>query len=152
MILVSGHLIEFYVKPKSALYHRRPRDICLLDAYVCSGYLAALALPREEFDPNSRNPPRRYDDGLEALEPEEDTLFMIWYRKTHNLASNSKGNDGIPPLSAKLKTVVFRTRNKVERDAWCWALACEIDKLVRKNGDREQRLREIGALMNIPRS
>lgn len=152
LILVSGRLIQFHVKQKAALYHRLSRDICLLDAYVCSGYLAALALPREEFDLNSRNPPRRYGDGLEAHEPEEDTLFMIWYRKTQN--SNTKGSgggDAIPALSAKLKTVVFRTRNKVERDAWCWALGCEIDKLVRKNGDREHRLREIGALMNISR-
>jgi len=152
---VSGRLIQFHVKPNAALYHRRSRDIYLLDAYVCSGYLAALALPREEFDLNSRNPPRRYDDGLETHEPEEDTLFMIWYRKTQNSASNTKSSasgDVIPALSAKLKTTVFRTRDKVERDVWCWALGCEVDKLVRKHGDREQRLREIGALMNISRS
>ncbi|KAL4081076.1 Pleckstrin homology domain-containing protein [Scleroderma citrinum] len=157
LILVPGYLILFHVKQKSALYRRRSRDICLSDAYVCSGYLAALALPREEFDPYSRNVPKRYCDGLEAHEPEDDILFMIWYRKTQSSTSNSKtnsksgGGGSIPPLSAKLKTAVFRTRNKVERDAWCWALGCEIDKLVRKNKDREHQLREMGALTNISR-
>ncbi|KAG6336056.1 hypothetical protein ID866_3029 [Astraeus odoratus] len=151
LILVAGRLIQFHVRPVSALHPRRSRDISLLDAYVCSGYLAALALPREEFDPNSRSPPRRYHDGLEVDEPGEDVLFMVRYRKSHISTPERQGDllMDVPRLSTKFKTAVFRTRNKVERDSWCWALSCEIDKIVKKNGIREQKLRETGGLIDI---
>ncbi|KIJ64487.1 hypothetical protein HYDPIDRAFT_111813, partial [Hydnomerulius pinastri MD-312] len=157
LFLVSGNLIRYQVSPKSALHHRRSKDISLLDAYVCSGYLAALALRRSEYDPDSPNMPRRYYDGLEADEPEEDVLFIIWYRNPPSSSQSSStkaaaaanSSAPIPSLSAKYKTVVFRTRSKVERDAWCWALGCEIDKVVRINKDRERRIREAGGLMDL---
>lgn len=151
LFLVSGHLIPFRISAKTILHRRWSRDICLMDAYVCSGHLAALALPRAEFDPNTRSPPKRYDDGLEADEPDEDVLFMIWYRKAPKPSPGGKTTPttaGTPSLSAKFKIVAFKARNKVERDAWCWALGCEIDRLVRQNKDREQRLRETGTLAN----
>jgi hypothetical protein len=100
--------------------------------------------------------PRRYYDGLETDEPEEDVLFIIWYRKSSSSSLSSvKASDGasstapIPNLSANHKIAVFRTRSKVERDAWCWALGCEIDKVVRINRSREQRIREVGGLMEF---
>ncbi|KIK86882.1 hypothetical protein PAXRUDRAFT_152537 [Paxillus rubicundulus Ve08.2h10] len=156
LFLVSGSLIGFHVSPKSALHHCRSKGIGLLDAYVCSGHLAALALRRSEYGPESPNLPRRYDDGLETEQPEEDVLFVIWYRKSP-LPSQSctKASQGIgstapiPALSANHKIVVFRARCKVERDAWCWALGCEIDKVVRINRDRERRIREAGGLVDL---
>ncbi|KAF8840746.1 hypothetical protein BDN67DRAFT_1002755 [Paxillus ammoniavirescens] len=154
LFLVSGSLIGFHVSPKSALHHRRLKEISLLDAYVCSGYLAALALRRSEYGPESPNLPRRYDDGLETEQPEEDVLFVIWYRKPPSPSQScTKASHGstapIPALSANHKIVVFRARSKVERDAWCWALGCEIDKVVRINRDRERRIREAGGLMDL---
>ncbi|KAH7885352.1 Pleckstrin homology domain-containing protein [Phlebopus sp. FC_14] len=155
LFLVSGYLVQYHVSPRSSLHHRRRRDINLMDAYVCSGYLAALALRRSEYDPYAPNAPRRYHDGLQADEPEEDVLFIISYRDSQPSNARGQGSSSsagpIPSLSAKHKTVVFRTRSRVERDAWCWALGCEIDKIVRLHKDREQKLRETGGLVNLSR-
>jgi hypothetical protein len=73
-------------------------------------------------------------------------LFVVWYR--HAAADSSRGGAraDVPALSAKRKMVVFRTRSKLERDAWCWALNCEIDKMVLRNPDREELMRDIGTL------
>lgn len=86
-------------------------------------------------------------------------LFMIWYRPQAPVvddAATPTGNgtdtgaqDKIPGLSAKRKSMVFRTRSMLERDAWCWAINCEIDKLVRAGREREERLRKTGGLINL---
>ncbi|KAI6114026.1 hypothetical protein F5141DRAFT_1213159 [Pisolithus sp. B1] len=124
----------------------------VLDPLPCETELnaasSASARNQEEFNPNDPTPPKRYCDGLEADEPVEDILFMLWYRKPRTSSAGGQAS-GIPPPSAKFKTVIFKTRNKIERDAWCWALNCEIEKVVRRNREREQRLRETGALVNI---
>ena len=108
--------------------------------------------------------PRRYYDGLETDEREEDELFVIWYRKSPASASASAAlgqrpnapaggfqpAQPIPSLSkGSHKLAVFRTRSKVERDAWCWALGCEIEKVVRNNRDRERKVREAGGLVEL---
>lgn len=160
---MPGRLIEFNVSPTSALHHRHSKEIGLLDAYVCSGYFAALALRPSEYNPGSPSLPRRYHDGLEVDEREEDELFVIWYRKSS--VSTSAGFGGnrpnapaggfqptapVPRLSkGSHKLIVFRTRNKVERDAWCWALGCEIEKVMKNNRDRERRVREAGGLVEL---
>ncbi|KAI5986139.1 Pleckstrin homology domain-containing protein [Pisolithus albus] len=135
LVLVSGHLIPFHVRRHSTLHRRRRRQISLLDAYIYSGYLAALTLPREEFNPSHPTPPRRYCDGVEADEPVEDILFMLWYRKARTSSAGGQAS-GIPPSSAKFKTVTFKTRNKIE-------------KTVRRNREREERLRQMGTLVNM---
>lgn len=161
LFLVPGRLIKFDVSPTSTLHHRNSKEIVLLDAYVCSGYFAALALRPGEYSPESPNLPRRYFDGLETDEREEDELFVIWYRKSSASAaswgqrSNAPAggfqpSQPVPGLSkGSHKLAVFRTRSKVERDAWCWALGCEIEKVVRNNRDRERRVREAGGLVEL---
>lgn len=171
LVLVSGHLIQFQVTGRSSLHHRKHRVVNLLDAYVVSGFFAAQHLPIGQYHPD--NPPlaRRYRDGLESDENEEDTLFMIWYRKNapeeestsapaqpastiSNLNAPKEGKEGgkqklaeVPPLHAKRKLGVFRTRSKLERDAWVWAINVEIDKTVRRMREREGRVRQAGELM-----
>jgi len=87
-------------------------------------------------------------------------LFMIWYRRQSPVVdelatgittggADAGAQDNAPRLSAKRKLMVFRTRSKLERDAWCWAINCEIDKLVRAAREREERLRETGGLINL---
>ncbi|EGO23992.1 hypothetical protein SERLADRAFT_439300 [Serpula lacrymans var. lacrymans S7.9] len=150
LLLISGHLVQYHVTPKSSLHHRRTKDINLLDAYVCSGYLAAMSLRRSEYNPGTTTFARRYQDGLEAVDLNEDVIFVIWYRKKILPSLSPEGLSGqtnIPSLSAKKKIAVFRARSKVERDAWCWALNCEIEKLVRVHKDREEQLRETGGPM-----
>lgn len=161
LFLVPGRLIKYDVSPTSTLHHRNSKEIGLLDAYVCSGYFAALALQPSEYSPEWPNLPRRYHDGLETDEREEDKLFVIWYRKS-SASAGFGGNQAnapaggfqptapVPRLSkGSHKLVVFRTRSKVERDAWCWALGCEIEKVVRNNRDRERRVREAGGLVEL---
>ncbi|KAF8443073.1 Pleckstrin homology domain-containing protein [Boletus edulis BED1] len=148
LFLVPGRLIRFNFSPTSTLHHRNSKDIGLLDAYVCSGYFAALALRPNEYSPESPNLPRRYHDGLETDEREEDKLFVIWYRKSEASASAASWGKAIECACGCHKLAVFRTRSKVERDAWCWALGCEIEKVVRNNKDRERRVREAGGLVS----
>lgn len=129
----------------------------LMDAYVCSGYFAALALPKGQYSPTENAAPRRYQDGLEADDPEEDMLFMIWYRPQAPMIESGKNAPltpqtptnpkSVPALSAKRKLLVIRTRSRLERDAWCWALNCEIEKVARVQKDREEKLRETGTLL-----
>jgi len=159
LFLTSGHLVQYHITPKSPLHHREYRKINLVDAYVTSGYFAALTLPKGQFSPTDSSVPRRYQDGLEADDPDEDMLFMIWYRPQAPIideaaatatggGAHTSAQDKIPKLSAKRNLMVFRTRSKLERDAWCWAINCEIDKLVRAGRKREERLRETGGLIN----
>ena len=70
--IVAGHLVRFRVKPGSALHNAAKQRISLLDAYVLSGYFAAMNLPKGEFMANAPAAPRRYVDGLET-----DDGFLI---------------------------------------------------------------------------
>jgi len=141
LILVSGQLVQFHVTPNSSLNHRQSENINLQDAYVCSGYFAALSLPSGQYNPTIPAVPRRYQDGLEADDPEEDMLFMVLYHpQAPSIGTKGLETNGdvalqatrAPALSAKRKLMVFRTRSKMERDSWCWALNCEIEKIVRQ--------------------
>ncbi|KAJ6584842.1 Pleckstrin homology domain-containing protein [Mycena capillaripes] len=157
LFLLPGHLVQFRITPKSSLHLAMNQNINLADAYVCSGYFAALTLPNGQY--TSDNPlPRRYQDGLETDDPDEDTLFMLWYhphRSDVNVGlevpegEERKQTDSprVPSLLSKRKVVVFRCRNKLERDAWCWALNCEIEKIVRIQQDREEKLRNTGGAL-----
>jgi Pleckstrin homology domain len=156
LFLVTGHLVMFRITPGTSLHLAMRRKINLLDAYVCSGYFAALALPQGQYDPTSNPEARRYQDGLETDDPEEDILFMVWYRRQPSVVekatlpgTTTDMPKDVPTLSAKRKIVVFRTRSKLERDAWCWALNSEIERVVRAQKEREVRLRETGNLMNL---
>ncbi|KAJ7758493.1 Pleckstrin homology domain-containing protein [Mycena maculata] len=154
LFLLPGHLVQFQITPASSLHMAIHKNINLADAYVTSGYFAALTLPDGQY--TSDTPlPRRYQDGLETDDPDEDSLFMLCYhphRARVNVALEAP--DGgerqqtdvprIPSLASKRKVVVFRCRNRLERDAWCWALNCEIEKIVRLQADREEKLRNTG--------
>ncbi|KAG8826289.1 hypothetical protein FRC19_009348 [Serendipita sp. 401] len=54
--------------------------------------------------------------------------------------------ESVPPLNSHHKLLVLRARSKLERDAWCWALNVEIERLVRMNAIREQAVRDDGAI------
>jgi len=148
----------------SLQYHKR-KTINLVDAYVCSGYFAAQTLPSGQFEPEKPTTARRYADGLETDDPEEDTLFMLWYH-SHPVGAGDESGSGpaaqlrkangpphdavIPQLSAKRKVALFRTRSKLERDVWCWALNTEIEKVAYSNPQREIRMRETGDIVYDP--
>ncbi|KAJ7696070.1 Pleckstrin homology domain-containing protein [Mycena rosella] len=158
LFLLPGHLVQFRIAPKSSLHLAMHKDINLADAYVTSGYFAALTLPDGEYTPDAALP-RRYQDGLETADEDTDTLFMLCYHP-HRSAVNvglelpegeerqATDSPRVPSLSSKRKVVVFRCRNKLERDAWCWALSCEIEKIVRIQKDREDKLRNTGGSLS----
>lgn len=153
-MLLSGHLVEFDISPHHSMHHRRGKSINLLDTYVCSGYFAAQYLPAGQYDANAPPVARRYGDGLETDDSEEDTMFIIWYRNISGAAEGVVGNNNgtttdIPALKAKRKVKVFRTRSKLERDAWVWAINVEIEKVVRASKDREEAVRQVGKLRHV---
>ncbi|KAF5338894.1 hypothetical protein D9611_008762 [Ephemerocybe angulata] len=154
--LVAGHLVRFRIKPNSAMHMGGAKKINLLDAYVISGYFAAMNLPSGQFKANAPSAPRRYLDGLETDDRDEDMLFMLWYRPHPPATDAAKAptiaatpSKSVPRLSAKHKMLVFRTRSRIERDAWCWALTTEIEKIARVQTEREVKLRDTGNLIDL---
>lgn len=131
------------------------KKINLVEGYVCSGYFAAQALPQGQYRPNAPVAPRRYGDGLETEDREEDMMFMIWYRPHSQILHANQDPtttfvDGkIPKLSKKLKVVIFKTRSWLERDSWCWAINSEIEKIMRAQVKRETKLSETGNLVPL---
>ncbi|KAG6866302.1 hypothetical protein C0991_006398 [Blastosporella zonata] len=155
LFLSAGHLTRFRIKPKSSLHQTMHKKISLADAYVCSGYLAAMALPKGQYRADAGADPRRYQDGLETNDPEEEMMFMIWYHPqrpklehfTEAESPVSSKKKAIPQLSDVRKLLVCRTRSRLERDAWCWALNCEIERLVREQKEQEAKIRDTGNLI-----
>ena len=140
LFLVTGQLVQFHIEPKSTHYRRQGKVISLLDAYVVSGVQAARVLPQGQYNPNNPITPRRYADGLESNDADENMLFVVFY-VPHKVAEAGK----VPALNAAKKMMVFRCRSRVERDVWCWALNTEIEKLARGKRDREEKWRNAGA-------
>jgi hypothetical protein len=140
LFLVAGQLVQFRIKPKSTHYRRQGKTVALLDAYVVSGVLAAQAMPKGQYNPNNPIMPRRYADGLESDDTEENLLFMVYY-VPRKVAEAGK----VPSLNAAKKMIVFYCRSRVERDLWCWALNTEIEKLARGRREREEKWRNAGA-------
>ncbi|KAI0372157.1 hypothetical protein BV20DRAFT_940447 [Pilatotrama ljubarskyi] len=151
LVLISAHLVQFHISGRTSLHHRRDKVIPLLDAYLCSGYFAAQYLPEGQYDANAPPVARRYQDGLETDDSEEDTLFVVWYRAAPKGAAPGvrRRNEqaDVPPLKAKRKAAVFRTRSKMERDAWVWAINVEIEKVARASREREEAVRRAGELL-----
>ncbi|KAI0754967.1 Pleckstrin homology domain-containing protein [Daedaleopsis nitida] len=150
LVLIAGHLVQFHITGTGVFHHRKKKVVHLIDAYVCSGYFAAQYLPEGQYDANKPPVARRYQDGLETDDGEEDTLFIIWYRKVSGAAPGVRRNNSkadIPPLNAKRKVAIFRTRSRLERDSWVWAINVEIERTVRASREREEAVRQSGQLL-----
>jgi Pleckstrin homology domain len=100
--------------------------------------------------------PRRYQDGLETDDREEDMILMVFYvpqpaqpEAARTPTTTPIQSMSVPPLSAKRKVLVIRTRSRIERDAWCFALNTEIEKIVRMQSEREEKLKETGQLKEL---
>ncbi|KAF8650148.1 hypothetical protein AX16_005383 [Volvariella volvacea WC 439] len=150
LFLMPGYLVHYQINSNSVL-HRRTQKTNLADAYVYSGYLAALTLPSGEYDPNRDPTPRRYSDGLETNDTDEDTLCTIWYNPQAPTTQDGPqaSTKAVPALSYKRQRLVIRSRSRLERDAWCWALNHEIERLARKQRGWEEQVRSNGVLLDI---
>lgn len=79
IVLTHGHIILFHMTSNKAAHHHRSKSINLLDSYVYSGQLAAATLPKGyDGDGSAEGTPRRYQDGLEAQDSDDDVTFIIW--------------------------------------------------------------------------
>ena len=125
------------------LNHQNTR-ISLVDAYVVSGYYAALSLSADEYDPNAPPTARLFADGLETRDTAEDTLFILWYRPHSQYDVDELNKTPIMQLSARHRKLILRARSRLERDMWCWAINSEIERLARQTKEREKRIREMG--------
>ncbi|CCO31369.1 hypothetical protein BN14_05409 [Rhizoctonia solani AG-1 IB] len=155
-VLTGGHLLLFHITPNVTSYHHHSRTVNLADAYIYSGQMAMRSLPRAAGVDSRQKIPRRYQDGLESDDSEEDTTFIIWYRphSTHMpsdplLSSEPalKDEPTIAPLGGKHKLIICKARSRLERDAWCWALNTEIERFSRMLSTRERHMRNQGALV-----
>ncbi|CAE6412456.1 unnamed protein product [Rhizoctonia solani] len=155
-VLTGGHLVLYHITPNVTAYHHHSRTVNLADAYVYSGQIAVRSLPRAAGVDSRQKIPRRYQDGLESDDSEEDTTFIIWYRphSTHipldpSLSSEPAAKDAptIAPLSGKHKLIICKARSRLERDAWCWVLNTEIERLSRMLSTREKHMRNQGTLV-----
>lgn len=73
--------------------------------------------------------------------------MVWWYPGNGGQPADSPKNLAVPSLSAKRHTAVFRTRSKLERDAWVWAIRSEVEKAVRASKEREYAIRATGELL-----
>ncbi|KAG8964650.1 hypothetical protein FRC03_001492 [Tulasnella sp. 419] len=155
-VLTHGHLVQYHITSVKSSHHHRSKIISLIDAYVFSGQLAVTTLPHSVSEGSPyESTPKRYQDGLEAEDSEEDVTFIIWYRPhTSGIPEFTTNEDGqtelmtdsvkMPSLSSPHKVLVLKARSKLERDAWCFALNCEIERIARSTVSRERRMRDAG--------
>ncbi|KAG9125743.1 hypothetical protein FRC07_006402 [Ceratobasidium sp. 392] len=158
-VLTGGHLILFHITPNVTSYHHHSRTINLVDAYVYSGQIAMRSLPRAAGVDSRQKIPRRYQDGLESDDSEEDTTFIIWYRPhtIHKPADSLLPSDSTPKsdpiiasLSGKHNLLICKARSRLERDAWVWVLNTEIERMSRTMSARENTIRNQGILVPEP--
>lgn len=140
---MRGSLAWFKIHKGSLLHTAVKKKINLGNAYVLSGFLAAQLLPRDQFQDIAA---LRYGDGLEVDDDDVDRLFVILY---YSQKYSSENPPKLPLLKMKRKMAVFKTRSKLERDSWCWALNCEIERIMRSRPEYEDKLRNQGIIPTL---
>jgi len=146
LFIADGHLVQYHISGLKTYHKRRKEVINLIDAYAISGLLAVHMLPSGEYQPNAPPTARRYRDGLESDDRDEDTIFIVLYYPHSYEAAMGSGHPAIPTLGSERKILIARARSKVERNLWCWAINTEIERVARSNKDREEALRASGSV------
>ncbi|GAA5865964.1 hypothetical protein JCM3774_005540 [Rhodotorula dairenensis] len=161
VVLLPGILLEFLHvnrdingQPLPSPYHKRQRILHLRDCYVYSGtltdHLNELSTGTGVWDPADESEhqfPRCYPgtDGLRTADERDDCTFVVF-----KIKHSKSGNDC--KLGKKGKSTdarVFRTRSKLERDLFVYALNLSIERLLRGEKDREDRLRDFSWLSKV---
>jgi len=150
LCLVMGHVVFFHIKQNNQVNaYQRSRIVSLVDAHITSGSAAISAIaPLAEGEDHFA---RRYQDGLESNDSAQDSLYIIWYRKLGKgkHAQDKSENAPVPPppkLNAQRKAIVIKSRSRLERDAWCWSINKEIERLAQAYRDREDLARNAGGI------
>ncbi|KPV77586.1 uncharacterized protein RHOBADRAFT_51419 [Rhodotorula graminis WP1] len=152
VVLLPGVLVEFQSvtrdlqgRPKATPYHRRRHVLTLRDCYIYSGSLASHLLAPSKgastWDPadeSAHQLPRYYSssDGLRTADDVEDCTFAI-VRVKHSRSGK------LDKLDKKVDEArVYRARSKLERDQFVYALNASIERIMRGEREREDRLRD----------
>lgn len=165
VILTDGKLLIF----KSTLRRRTGVEIPhihqeidsildLSDCYIYSGLLTEsdLLYTNKTFDsnhPGHHALPRIYlsTDGFTSFDEDTAVCFVIWHSLRKNLFRAPEFHEGghkrhrlrqVSTLGVPGRSVVFKTRSRVERDRWVMSIESEIDRL------QDQRLEDIRIISN----
>ena len=146
MVLCHGELLVFhntYRKRTGAeiphTHHDRYLSMPLRDCYVYSGLVTEndLLYQNQTFDSNTPGRhalPRVYQDGMISHDEDTMTCFVIWHGMKRNLFT-TKNDEGhtvrhrVTALGRTGKSVVFKARSRLERDAWVMSIGMEIERL-----------------------
>ncbi|BGP39255.1 hypothetical protein JCM10449v2_003193 [Rhodotorula kratochvilovae] len=156
VLLLPGVLVEYQSivrdmqgRPLPSPYHRRRTILPLRDCYIYSGSLASHLLAPSKgtttWDPADESAhqfPRYYasTDGLRTADDVEDCTFVVL-----RIKHSRSGRDEKLGMKAS-EARVYRTRSKLERDQFVYALNASIERILRGEEEREERLREFAWL------
>ena len=123
----------------------------LQDCYIYSGLLTEydLLYRNQTFDsnhPGHHALPRVYlsQDGWTTQDEDTAICFAIWHPLRKTLFKPPKREDGasadsllrrVSSLGVPGRSVVFKARNRVERDRWVLTIESEIDRLQQERGE-----------------
>ncbi|GAA5854689.1 hypothetical protein JCM8547_004941 [Rhodosporidiobolus lusitaniae] len=160
VLLLPGTLVEYqsiardmHGQPLPSPYHRRRAVVSLRDVYVYSGSLASSYVAvtnSHNWNPGDESEhqfPRCYpgSDGLRTADEAEDCTFVL-VRMKH--AASGKNQQ----LGQKGTTVrVYRTRSKLERDQFVYAINAAIESVLRGESEREDHLRDFSSFLSSKR-
>ena len=119
------------------MHYHHAGKICLNNAYVCSGYYVAVALPPDEYDANAPTAAKIFKDGFISKDSAEDTLFLLWYYPKAIHTNSNPDRMHIPAIGPTRKLLICRAKSILDRDSWCWALNCEIEKSIANNWEEK---------------
>jgi hypothetical protein len=119
-------------------FNKRCGCIDLADCYIYSGSITEYDLLYSSTSRfNVKNVeiyklPRIYSDGMCCYDNDEECTFVIWQGRQKFYF----GKDDIKKGYLKKKTMldqpgniwVFRTRSRIEREEWVWAINVEIER------------------------
>lgn len=112
----------------------------LRDCYIYSGLVTSsdLLYQNRTFDSNSPGRhalPRIFADGYTSHDEDSMTCFVLWHGSRRSVFTKRDEEGGkvatrlVPPLGHTGKTIVFKARSRLERDAWVMSITMEIERL-----------------------
>ncbi|KAG0128010.1 hypothetical protein HOY82DRAFT_623252 [Tuber indicum] len=146
VVLCHGELLTFhntYRRSSGAelphIHQERHLSLSLRDCYIYSGLITEdeLLYQNQTFDSNTPGRhalPRVYQDGMTSHDGDTMTCFVIWHGMRRNIFK-TKDDGGktvrhrVTALGQTGKSIVFKARSRLERDAWVMSIGMEIERL-----------------------
>lgn len=132
------------------IHKERVATLNLQDCYIYSGLLTEndLLYTNQTFDnnyPGHHALPRIYlaQDGWTSRDEDTAICFVIWHPTRKSLFRASEIKEGktnsmlrrVSALGVPGRTVVFKARNRLERDRWVLCIESEINRLQEERGE-----------------